>query len=213
MSIPKSFLYTQLQISAPFEEVPWARINEGIRAQPGFSSKTWLAGVGTRTVGGLYAFESVDAARAFALDHFTAEARAFGVAQTTRIFDAEATEEASKAMQSPHYGAAPPSGIGAYVYTEVQVGLSRFDDAPWRALNPVLLEQPGLLCKTWLHGVNSGTVGGFYAFETVEQARVFCVDYFPTEAKRLQAAYTTRIFDAKATVEASRAMGSPFFAS
>jgi len=213
MITPKAFLYTQLQISSPFDEVPWSRINAGIRVQPGFLNKTWLAGVGTRTVGGLYAFDSVQSARTFALDHFTAEARSFGAAQTTRIFDAEPTEEASKAMGSVHYGAEPPVEFGAYVYTEVQVGLSRFDDAPWRELNPVLLEQPGLLSKTWLYGVNNGTVGGIYAFETVEQARVFCIDYFPTEAKRLQAAYTTRIFDAKATIEASRAMGSPFVVS
>lgn len=212
MITPKAFLYTQLQISIPFEEVPWSRINEGIRAQPGFLNKTWLAGVGTRTVGGLYAFDSVESARTFALSHFTAEARAFGVAQTTRIFDAVTTEEASREMGSVHYGAAPPPPFEAYVYTEVQVGLPRFADAPWRTLNPVLLEQPGLLCKTWLSGVNNGTVGGLYAFETLERARSFCTDYFPTEARRLQAAFTTCLFDAKVTAEASRAMGSPFFA-
>lgn len=210
---PKAFLYTQLQISVPFSEVPWRELNEGIRRQPGFLNKTWLAGVGTRSVGGLYAFESIDEARGFALDVFPVEARKFGVAQTTRIFDGAATEEASRAMHSVHFGAAPPPELEAYVYTEVQVGLASFDDGPWRTLNPELLAQPGLLSKTWLYGVNNGTAGGIYAFKTLADARGFCVDYFPTEARKLGAAYTTRMFDATLTREASRAMNSPFFAS
>lgn len=210
---PKAFLYTQLQISVPFSEVPWREVNERIRRQPGFLNKTWLAGVGTGSVGGLYAFESIEEARGFALDVFPVEARTFGVAQTTRIFDGAATEDASRGMHSVHFGAAPPAEVEAYVYTEVQVGLASFDDGPWRTLNPELLAQPGLLSKTWLYGVNNGTVGGIYAFKTLADARAFCVDYFPTEARKLGAAYTTRMFDATVTREASKAMNSPFFAS
>ncbi|MGH1340438.1 MAG: YdhR family protein [Nannocystales bacterium] len=210
---PQAFLYTQLQISVPFAEVPWRELNEGIREAPGFLNKTWLAGVGTRSVGGFYAFDSLDHARGFALEAFPIEARRFGVAQTSRLFDAAATQEASEAMRSVHFGAAPPERVEAYVYTEVQVGLPRFNDGPWRTLNPELLAQPGLLSKTWLYGANNGTAGGIYAFESVDEAKAFCVDYFPTEARKLGAAYTTRMFDATLTRDASRAMRSPFFAS
>jgi hypothetical protein len=99
----------------------------------------------------------------------------------------------------------------AFVYTEVQLSVP-FDQAPWRELNPVLLEQPGLLNKTWLSGVGNNSVGGMYAFDTIENAQRFARDYFPTEAARLNAAFTTRIFDAAVVEEASRAMRSPFYA-
>ena len=72
-------------------------------------------------------------------------------------------------------------------------------------------KQPGLLSKTWLSGVKTGTPGGLYAFDTIENAMHFAVDYFPTEAAALGAAYSTRVFDAKATEAASRAMNSPYY--
>ena len=36
-------------------------------------------------------------------------------------------------------------------------------------------------------------------------------EYFPTEAARLDVAHTTRLFDAAAVAEASRALHSQFF--
>ena len=51
-----------------------------------------------------------------------------------------------------------------------------------------------------------------YAFDTVENAQRFARDYFPNEAAQLNAAFTTRIFDATVVEEASRAMRSPFYA-
>ena len=75
----------------------------------------------------------------------------------------------------------------------------------------ILKQQPGLLSKTWLSGWHSGTPGGLYAFDRVENARRFALDYFPSEAANLNAAFYTRVFDAAPTEEASRAMNSPFF--
>lgn len=98
----------------------------------------------------------------------------------------------------------------AFVYTEVQISVP-FDAAPWRKLNPVLASQPGFINKTWLSGLNNNSVGGFYAFETVEDAKRFAQDYFPTEAKKLDAAFTTRVFLADPVEEASRGLGSPYF--
>ena len=48
-----------------------------------------------------------------------------------------------------------------FVYTEVQVSVP-FDEAPWRAINQVLLNVEGLVRKTWLHGINSHSNGGLY---------------------------------------------------
>lgn len=92
----KAYVYTELQISAPFENVPWERINKAIKEQPGFINKTWLAGVGNNSAGRLYAFDSIENAQKFVTKYFPAEARGFGVAQTTRVFDAAATEAASR---------------------------------------------------------------------------------------------------------------------
>jgi len=98
----------------------------------------------------------------------------------------------------------------AYVYTEVQISVP-FDQAPWRELNPILKEQPGLINKTWLSGYQNNSVGGFYAFDSIENARRFAQDYFPAEAARLGAAFTTRVFDASVVEEASRFLGSPHY--
>ena len=142
--------------------------------------------------------------------YFPAEARKFGVAQTTRVFDGSVVEEASRYLNSVHFGGVVTQKPGAFVYTEAQVS-APFDAAPWRSMNPILKSQPGLLHKTWLSGVGNQSVGGFYAFDTIENATHFATDYFPTEAKQLDVAYTTRVFDASVVEEASRPLHSQFF--
>ena len=208
----QAFVYTELQISAPFAKVPWHRINKAIKEQPGFINKTWLAGVGNESTGGFYVFDSLENAQKFVTEYFPAEAKSLGAAQTTRVFDAAATETASRDMNSVYYDGKLTTTPGAFVYTEVQLHAVPFNDAaPWRELDPVLKQQPGLLSKTWLSGLHTGTPGGFYAFDTVENARKFALEYFPTEAAKLKAAFYTRVFDARLTEIASRDMNSPFY--
>lgn len=209
--MPGAFVYTELQISVPFANAPWRQINPAIKQMPGFLNKTWLAGLGTGSLGGLAAFETIDTAMAFVTGYFPAEAQKFGVSQTTRVFDAKATEAASRDMRSAHFGTPPSQPVGAFVYTEVQAHFARFDDAPWRALNPGLKAQPGLIAKTWLYGRGVGSPGGFYAFATVADANRFAQEVFPKETAALNAAYTTRVFEAAPVEAASRDMRSPFF--
>ena len=83
--------------------------------------------------------------------------RNFGVAQTTRLFDASVVEDASRDMGSPHFGAVPTQAPGAFVYTEVQVNVP-FEKAPWQDRNPVLKQQKGLISKLWLSGLNTNTL-------------------------------------------------------
>ncbi len=206
----KAFVYTELQVSVPFEKAPWQEVNPALLKQSGLLNKTWLAGVENLSLGGMYAFDSIDHAQQFVTDYFPSEARKIGAAQTTRIFDATIVEEASRDMNSVHFGTKLESNPGAFVYTEVQVNVP-FDDAPWRTINPTLKIQSGLLSKTWLSGMNTNTLGGFYAFDTLENARTFALVYFPTEAAQLHAAFYTRVFDASQVEEASRQMHSPFF--
>ena len=81
----KAFVYTELQLSVPFDQYGWREANPGLRAQPGFRNKTWLAGIGSQSLGGFYEFDGIENARRFVTAYFPAEARKFGVAQTTRI--------------------------------------------------------------------------------------------------------------------------------
>lgn len=207
----KAFLYTELQISVPFTQAPWKDVNPTLLKQPGILNKTWLAGVGTHSLGGFYAFDRIENAQKFVTAYFPNEAKNFGVAQTTRLFDAEIVEAASRDMNSVHFGAKLEQKPGAFVYTEVQLNVP-FVQAPWRDLNPILKEQAGLLSKTWLSGLHTNTLGGIYAFDTLENATNFVLDYFPIEMAGLNAAFTTRVFDASAVEEASQQIHSPFFA-
>ncbi|WP_259780297.1 YdhR family protein [Aestuariispira ectoiniformans] len=208
---PGAFVYTELQITVPFSKVPWNDINTAIKAQPGFLNKTWFSGLGNQSAGGIYAFDTVENAQKFVTDYFPREARNFGVAQTTRVFDAAATADASLDMNSVHYGPQENNPHPkAFVYTEVQVSVP-FEQAPWQDRNPVLRQQPGLLSKTWLSGLHTHTVGGVDAFDSIANARAFAIDDFPKTAKAMNAAYYTRIFDASVTEDASIAMNSPYY--
>ncbi|MBO6519200.1 MAG: YdhR family protein [Rhodospirillales bacterium] len=208
---PETFVYTELQISVPFDQAPWADINTAIKAQPGFLSKTWLSGYGTNSLGGFYAFKTETDARAFVTGYFPGEAAAFGAPQLTRLFDACIVEDASRDLASPHFGGRPASPPGAYVYTEVQVSKS-FATFPWQDRNTALKQVPGLLAKTWLSGIGTETLGGFDVFDTLDNAKQFALETFPKTAAALDTAFTTRIFEAPVTEAASRDMGSPYYA-
>lgn len=208
----RAFVYTEVQIAIPFADAPWSGINESLKPQPGLLNKTWLAGVDTHSLGGLYQFARIEDAQKFVTGYFPVEARSFGAPQTTRIFNADVVAEASRDMVSPHFEAKLAQSPGAFVYTEVQASV-QFDEFPWQDRNAALKQAPGLLSKTWLSGIHTGTIGGFDAFDTIENARTFATDIFPETTSKMNAAYTTRLFDGSVVVEASRDMGSPFYAS
>jgi len=209
MSI-KAFVYTEVQSSIPFEQAPWRELNPVLLKQPGFIDKTWLSGLATNSIGGFYSFDSIESAQRFVTAYFPDEMKALNIAHTSRIFNAEVVEEASRDMNSVHFGGSLDINPGAFVYTEVQVSIL-FDKVPWREMNPILKNQPGILAKTWLSGLHTNTPGGIYAFDTIENATAFAVNYFPTEAASLNAAFTTRIFDGKVVEEASKLLRSPFY--
>ena len=99
----KAFVYTELQISVPFADAPWRDLNLAIQQQPGFINKTWLAGVGNNSLGGIDAFDTIENAKAFALGAFPQTAAKMNAAFYTPAFDAAIAEEASRQMHSPYY--------------------------------------------------------------------------------------------------------------
>lgn len=208
---PKAFVYTEVQVSvADFDKAPWREMNPVLLKQPGLLSKNWLWDVGSHAVGGFYSFDSIANAEAFVTGYFPTEARSLGATHNTRVFDAAATAEASEGMKSVHYGARGAAEPGAFVYTEVQINLP-FEKAPWKDRNQALWQTKGLLGKTWLSGLHTHTLGGLDAFDTVENAKAFAINEFPKTAAKLNAAFTTRVFDARATKDASIQMRSPFY--
>lgn len=207
----QAFVYTELQMSLKFEDAPWNSINAEIKDQPGFVNKTWLAGSTNESLGGLYTFATIKDAQRFVTGYFPNEARKFGVGQTTRIFDSLIAEDASRDMNSMHFEGKIEQDPGAFVYTEVQVNVP-FPDAPWQEINAGLKSQSGILAKTWLSGLHNNTLGGLYAFDTLENAKEFALNAFPEEAANLNAAFYTRVFNASETELGSRDMYSPFYA-
>lgn len=207
---PNAFVYTELQLSVPFAAAPWESISKTIQQQPGFISKTWLSGVNNNSVGGIYSFDSIEHAQEFVTGYFPSEAKKLGAAHNTRVFDATLVKEASEGLNSAHFGGKQEQKPGAFVYTEVQINVP-FEKAPWQDRNPVLKQQKGFMSKTWLSGIHTNTLGGFDAFDTIENATTFAIDSFPKTAAKMNAAFYTRIFDANITEEASRFLNSPFY--
>lgn len=99
----KAYVYVEAQTSVPFEEFSWAEVNQQIKKQPGFISKTWLSGVDNNSIGGFYAFDSIENAKKYATGFMAERAKKLNSGLTTRIFDAERVEKASREMNSPFY--------------------------------------------------------------------------------------------------------------
>lgn len=99
------YLYAEIQNSAPFTEAVWGEANPMMHTVPGLRSKTWLSGINTHSVGGLYEFDSVANARAYAEGMLLGFAKAANATLTVKLFDGEVVAEASRGMNSPYYTA------------------------------------------------------------------------------------------------------------
>ena len=97
-----------------------------------------------------------------------------------------------------------------FLYAEYQVSIP-FDHVDWRAVNPQMQKFPGLRSKTWLSGVNTGTVGGFYEFDTIDNARRYVDEMLLPFARQVGGSLTVKLFDGDVTAAASAGMGSPFY--
>jgi len=99
----KAFVYVEAQVSVPFENYPWDKDNAEIKEQPGFISKTWLSGIDNNSIGGFYAFNSIENAKKYATGFMFEKGKKLNIGLTTRIFSADRVEAASGKMNTPFY--------------------------------------------------------------------------------------------------------------
>jgi hypothetical protein len=100
-----------------------------------------------------------------------------------------------------------------FVYTEVQISVP-FTEQVWKGINERYhKEVPGLVRKTWLSGLGTQTVGGFYEFDSLENAQNFAWNVFPQEPRGFGVSFTTKLFDGDVTADASIDMKSPHYLS
>ncbi len=98
-----------------------------------------------------------------------------------------------------------------FLYGEFQTSLPAFTQDMWEPVNAQLKDVKGLVRKTWLYGIGTNTVGGFYEFDSVENARAFATGIYAEQAKQLGASLTVKLFDGDAVEAASRDMKSPHY--
>jgi hypothetical protein len=105
-----------------------------------------------------------------------------------------------------------PDPSRVFLYAEFQ-NSAAFTAAVWAEANPLMQTVPGLRSKTWLSGINTQTVGGFYEFDSVANARAYAEGMLAGFAKAAGASLTVKLFDGDVVAEASRGMRSPFYAA
>lgn len=96
-----------------------------------------------------------------------------------------------------------------FLYAEYQVSIP-FEQIEWEPINVEMKKFPGLLSKTWLSGINTHSVGGFYEFESSESAQRYIDGLLTPFAAKIQGNLSVRLFDVDATKTASIGMDSPF---
>ncbi len=97
-----------------------------------------------------------------------------------------------------------------FLYAEIQVAIP-FKDIPWEAINTSMKLEPGLKSKTWLSGINTNTIGGFYEFESLEHAKAYAEGYLAGAAKQLGGTLSVKLFDGDVTAAANQGMDSPYY--
>lgn len=99
-----------------------------------------------------------------------------------------------------------------FLYAEFQVS-APFTEAVWRDANLVMHAVPGLRNKTWLSGVGTQSVGGFYEFDSEQHANTYAQGALADFARSAGGSLTVKLFNGDVVAEASRGMNSPYFAA
>lgn len=99
-----------------------------------------------------------------------------------------------------------------FLYAEFQMS-APFVEGVWKETNPAMHTVPGLRNKTWLSGIGTHSIGGFYEFDSIANARAYAEGMLATFAKDANASLTVKLFDGEVVADASQGMNSPFYAA
>jgi hypothetical protein len=97
-----------------------------------------------------------------------------------------------------------------FLYAEIQVAIP-FTDIDWVSINAAMKKEKGLKSKTWLSGINTNTIGGFYEFDSLENAKAYAEGYLAKAAHQLGGSLSVRLFDGEVVADASRGISSPYY--
>lgn len=97
-----------------------------------------------------------------------------------------------------------------FLYAEFQVSIP-FDQIDWQPINVEMKKYAGLKSKTWLSGINTQTVGGFYEFDSIENAQSYIDGLLIPFVKQVNGNLSVKLFDGEITKEANIGMLSPFY--
>ena len=97
-----------------------------------------------------------------------------------------------------------------FLYAEIQVAIP-FTDIDWVSINAAMKKEKGLKSKTWLSGINTNTIGGFYEFDSLENAKAYAEGYLAKAARELGGSLSVRLFDGDIVADASRVISSPYY--
>jgi len=99
-----------------------------------------------------------------------------------------------------------------FVYAEYQVN-TPFSEINWNEINVEMKKYHGLISKTWLSGMNTKTVGGFYEFNNQANAQTYIDELLIPFVKHVGGNLTVKLFDGEIVKGASLGMNSPFYTS
>ena len=97
-----------------------------------------------------------------------------------------------------------------FIYAEFQVSVP-FDQIDWEPINVNMKKFTGLKSKTWLSGVSNNSVGGFYEFDSIENAQNYIDNLLVPVTKELNGNLSVKLFDGDVVKNASIGMDSPFY--
>jgi hypothetical protein len=97
-----------------------------------------------------------------------------------------------------------------FLYAEIQVSIP-FTAIDWRSINDAMKKEKGLRSKTWLSGLGTNSIGGFYEFDSIENAKAYATGYLAAAAAQLGGSLSVKLFDGDIVEDASTGMNAPFY--
>ena len=97
-----------------------------------------------------------------------------------------------------------------FLYAEFQASIP-FEDIDWEPVNVQMKEFTGLKSKTWLSGLGNNSLGGFYEFDSVDNAQNYIDNLLIPFTREIKANLTVKLFNGDVVADASKGMDSPYY--